>query len=224
MVMQTRCPACNTLFKVSKPQLLTANGQVRCGHCGHIFNGYDNLQSSSNTHLSSEAIKHMLLGKPSSTPKDLAFWLTGITLALLLLLAQLAYLQRDSLAQIPSLSAMITTACANIQGCELSAQRDLSRLQLVSRNVYSHPNINGALMVNAIITNTADFEQPYPVLLVSMSNVRGKVVGERYFRPDEYLGNTEDTEGKMPIGKHISVSLEVMDPGQNALAFELDFF
>jgi hypothetical protein len=73
-----------------------------------------------------------------------------------------------------------------------------------------------------MIVNGANFSQPFPVLLVSMSDIHGKVVAERYFRPAEYLPENSDSRGMQP-GKAVPVSLEVMDPGQNALAFELDF-
>ena len=84
------------------------------------------------------------------------------------------------------------------------------------------PNIEKALMVNAVITNSAAISQGYPTLLVSMSNIRGQTVAQRYFKPDEYL--SADTEYVlMESGKLISINLEIMDPGHDALAFELDF-
>jgi len=35
--MQTECPHCNTVFRVSEADLEKADGQVRCGHCLAIF-------------------------------------------------------------------------------------------------------------------------------------------------------------------------------------------
>lgn len=36
----TRCPDCDTTFRVSDDALKKANGQVRCGRCASVFNAY----------------------------------------------------------------------------------------------------------------------------------------------------------------------------------------
>ena len=35
----TRCPGCKTIFRVTPEQLALRDGQVRCGHCRHVFDG-----------------------------------------------------------------------------------------------------------------------------------------------------------------------------------------
>ena len=43
MAQATRCPHCQTAFKVVRDQLLLREGWVRCGHCGEAFNALDHL-------------------------------------------------------------------------------------------------------------------------------------------------------------------------------------
>ncbi|HEX7028464.1 MAG TPA: DUF3426 domain-containing protein [Gammaproteobacteria bacterium] len=172
--------------------------------------------------VSPEMLKHILLGKRKASRGATAGWSAAIVIGVLGLLLQIAYLKRDWLADHPRAGPIVVDFCKRIPGCELTPKRDLSQLQLVSRNVYSHPNEAAALMISAVIVNAANFSQPFPILLVSMSDVQGKVVAERYFHPSEYLPEKPGTSEMQP-GKAISVNLEVMDPGQNALAFELDF-
>jgi predicted Zn finger-like uncharacterized protein len=43
----TRCPECDTTFRVTDDALKKANGQVRCGRCASVFNAYAELQDSS---------------------------------------------------------------------------------------------------------------------------------------------------------------------------------
>jgi predicted Zn finger-like uncharacterized protein len=43
MAQATRCPHCQTAFKVVRDQLLLREGWVRCGHCGEPFNALDHL-------------------------------------------------------------------------------------------------------------------------------------------------------------------------------------
>lgn len=48
MSLITRCPACNTLFKVVPDQLRVSDGWVRCGQCDEVFDA--------NAHLHTEAV------------------------------------------------------------------------------------------------------------------------------------------------------------------------
>jgi predicted Zn finger-like uncharacterized protein len=41
----TRCPGCSTIFRVTPEQLALREGQVRCGHCRHVFDGNAQLIS-----------------------------------------------------------------------------------------------------------------------------------------------------------------------------------
>lgn len=41
--MKTRCPHCQTLFKITNEQLKIHSGQVRCGNCKKLFNAFDAL-------------------------------------------------------------------------------------------------------------------------------------------------------------------------------------
>lgn len=41
-MMLTRCPACQTVFRLRPEQLHARGGEVRCGHCFHPFNALEN--------------------------------------------------------------------------------------------------------------------------------------------------------------------------------------
>ena len=42
-IMKTRCPGCQTIFRVSPEQLKARVGKVRCGQCQTVFNALDSL-------------------------------------------------------------------------------------------------------------------------------------------------------------------------------------
>ena len=42
----TRCPHCQTTFRLMEEQLTARNGRVRCGACKQIFNAQENLQET----------------------------------------------------------------------------------------------------------------------------------------------------------------------------------
>ena len=41
--MITRCPACQTAFRVTETQLAARDGQVRCGTCARVFDARAHL-------------------------------------------------------------------------------------------------------------------------------------------------------------------------------------
>jgi predicted Zn finger-like uncharacterized protein len=43
MTMVTRCPSCGTLFRVTPQHLQACHGQVRCGRCMTVFDGFRGL-------------------------------------------------------------------------------------------------------------------------------------------------------------------------------------
>jgi predicted Zn finger-like uncharacterized protein len=43
MVLATRCPHCETVFRVQDTQLARTRGLVRCGHCNEVFDASQNL-------------------------------------------------------------------------------------------------------------------------------------------------------------------------------------
>ncbi len=158
-------------------------------------------------------------------PKDkraTALWGGLIGLLGLVLIGQVAYLKRNELSQIPSLRPAIAQLCA-LTGCELPPLRDLSAIQIESRDVRSHPQRPNALVVNATFVNTAEFVQPYPVMRLRFTDIQGQVVAERQFQPEEYLGPDIDVERGMPPGVPIHINLEIADPGPQAVNFEFDF-
>ena len=86
-----------------------------------------------------------------------------------------------------------------------------------------HPQVADALLINATFANQADFVQPYPVFLVSFSDVSGTPIAARHFRPDEYLSDTRHLAGGMQPGERAQLRLEVVDPGDRAVSFQFDF-
>ncbi|EDY85401.1 conserved hypothetical protein [gamma proteobacterium HTCC5015] len=151
------------------------------------------------------------------------FTLTVLAVAMLLL--QAAYYFRSELVRWPQVAPYVTSLCEQAQPwCHIPEPRNLDAIQLESRHVVSHPNRDGALIISATFRNTARFAQAYPKLLVSMSNVRGQTVASRHFNPSEYINDLKAIErGMLPEDK-ASFSIEIADPGSDAVAFEIHFY
>jgi predicted Zn finger-like uncharacterized protein len=65
----TRCPECETTFRVTDETLKKANGQVRCGRCASVFNAYAELHDPTAKSFEPEAERpHPAVDEP---PADL---------------------------------------------------------------------------------------------------------------------------------------------------------
>jgi hypothetical protein len=56
---------------------------------------------------------------------------------------------------------------------------------------------------------------------VSLSDLSGKPVAQRVFAPDTYLGSHALAARGLPAGASAAISLEVRDPGRQAVAFAI---
>lgn len=154
------------------------------------------------------------------------FWGIGILLLSASLFAEYLWFNRNQLNQYTQLQIWVDELCQQVE-CEGFAMRDPSQIELVTRNVYSHPNEKNALMVNVTMKNNAQFAQPLPVMQINFSDVRGGVIAARRFLPTEYLPTTDkqDTEKLYTLqpDTNISFTLEIQDPGKQALTYEFTF-
>jgi hypothetical protein len=107
--------------------------------------------------------------------------------------------------------------------CQLQQKTDLGNIELLSRDVRSHPTHNNALLITATFINRAAFEQPYPDVGLVLSDLGGNVIAQRQFRPQEYL--KEGYQEKVLMAKEVPITMimEVRDPGQESVSFRFEF-
>ncbi|QAU24181.1 DUF3426 domain-containing protein [Dyella sp. M7H15-1] len=157
------------------------------------------------------------INKPHRWP-----WIIACTLLLLGLLAQLAWALRDSLIADATVGPLLQQACTALP-CQLPPVRDLDKLRLLARDVQSHPTVPGALLISATLRNDAGFTQPWPVVVIHLSDGNGKVIAMRRLNPYEYLDDTDALRRGLAPGASTALVFEVEDPGHQAVAFELGF-
>lgn len=162
-------------------------------------------------------------------------WSAGILLLTSALVIEYAWFNRHQLNQIPQMQAFLEQLCQQVD-CNKITMRDPSKIELVTRNVYSHPNEKNALMVNVTMKNTANFAQPYPIMQIDFSDIRGGKVAARRFLPKEYLETAPaqaniQTQAQinntklqlLPADTSTTITMEIQDPGKQAMTYEFNF-
>lgn len=151
-------------------------------------------------------------------------WLAGIVLLTASLGLQAAYVMRDDLAGEARWRPWLEAMCA-VAGCELPLMRDVDAIRLVRGRVTEHPEIPGALVATAALVNDASFRQPYPLLQLSLLDNNQNISGERWFHPEDYLGDgagRRDWTAGMAPGATTRVRLVLEDPGTGARQYIFD--
>ncbi|SDS98156.1 DUF3426 domain-containing protein [Pseudomonas oryzae] len=149
-------------------------------------------------------------------------WLLLILLALAGLAAQYLYYHFDELARQERLRPWLEQACAPL-GCTLPPRVDVGLVKSSNLTVRNHPTHPGALTVDAIIYNRADFAQPFPLLELRFEDINGKPLASRRFKPSEYLAGELAGRREMPPQTPIHIALEIIDPGTHAVNYSLAF-
>ena len=107
--------------------------------------------------------------------------------------------------------------------CTLPALNDVNLIRSSNLVVRSHPTIEQALVVDAIMTNYAKFKQQFPIMELQFTDLSGNVVAGRRFKPSEYLGGELVGTQAMPIKQPVHIALEIADPGETAINYQMRF-
>lgn len=146
-------------------------------------------------------------------------WALGCLLLMLALGAQLVHQYRDTLLRDPRVGPWVAEAYARL-GRPLAPLADPTLFELRQEgNVADSPQ--GTLHVRASITNEAAFAQAPPQLRVSLEDRFGNEVTVRDFKPADYVPEGATAPATLAAGEKIPVDLLLLDPGGDAVGFQL---
>ncbi|MBL1431895.1 MAG: hypothetical protein COC09_02015 [Gammaproteobacteria bacterium] len=152
-----------------------------------------------------------------------SFWWTAITVVLIgFLIIQLSFTFQQQLRAYPAAEPWLSLLCQWLP-CENTEDDPYQALRIISREVIAHPATANAIQVNATIINQHSQVLAFPVLGLSFKNIDGQVIASRQFGPEEYLADDLDHNIGLPSHELIRISLDLVDPGNSAVAFEFQF-
>ena len=229
-----------------------ANGYVRCGVCKEVFNAiavdtpdgdsrvddtesvedtagpgeneqesYDLFNEEHNQTLSHVVPDHIREAQEHPSHwLSTTIWSIGIVLLTATLFLEYIWFNREQISRLPEIQDALIEICLQ-HDCSQLVLRDSSKITLLNRNIYSHPEHKNALKVELTFQNSSNFSQPWPLMQVVFSDVRGNPVAARRFTAEEYLGSKPDQSIK-PEGS-VAVTMEIQDPGKQAVTYEFNF-
>jgi predicted Zn finger-like uncharacterized protein len=147
-------------------------------------------------------------------------WASLSIVALLALVAQIAWFKFDSLSRIEPYRTAYLFACPYL-GCEVPTLIDTRLITTSNLVVREHPNTPNALAVDVMIINKALFDQPFPDLVLVFSDLDDKLVASRRFTPKDYLGGELAGLDLMPQNQKVYITLDLVDPGHEAVNYRI---
>jgi len=171
-------------------------------------------------HIVPEKYRDTYTPRPHSLLSTI-LWSLGILLLTITLGLEYIWFNRNQFMPIPEFQASFEQVCKHVN-CGSFSIRAPEKIELITRNVYSHPREKEALLVDVTMKNNASFAQTYPVMQIEFSNIRGGTVAARRFFPKEYKP-LDDQNKLLEPDTNTSVTLEIQDPGKQAMTYEFNF-
>ncbi|BFM12943.1 DUF3426 domain-containing protein [Simiduia litorea] len=153
----------------------------------------------------------------SPWPKRL-LWGGLSVLALYGFIWQIAHYNLDDWGRHASTRPYYQNICP-LLGCTLPPLSEPGKVMASNLVVRSHPRMNDALLIDAVLLNKASFEQPFPPLVIQFSDLQGNLVASRRFVAREYLAGEMAGQTIMPSNQPVHIALEILDPGKDAVNY-----
>lgn len=151
-------------------------------------------------------------------------WAVGAGLLALTLAAQLIHAARSELAALPGVGPILIATYATL-GREVSPSVALEQYISLDLTAVAEPvsDEHGWLIIETRVQNRGPKTQTYPHILVRILDRWGETIAGRYFAPDEYVVSPQTDYSRMNVGSTIDAQFIIVDPGENATGFELEF-
>lgn len=147
-------------------------------------------------------------------------WLSLSLIAGLALVAQIAYFKFEDWGRQQPFRPYYAQLCQFLD-CSLPVLQDLQQIKVDNMVVINHPQTPGMLLVDATIQNRANFDQYFPSLLLTFTDINNTLVSKLLFKPEDYVGGELAGKRLMPAKHPIHITLEITDPGEDALNYQI---
>ncbi len=147
-------------------------------------------------------------------------WVAGIAILAFVLVLQVVHAGRNDIVRNQAFGPALAGAY-DFLGLSVLAPTDLSAYELRQWGAASDPREANRLMLRASIVNRANYAQPLPLLRLTLQDRFGGTLGQRDVGPADYLPGSGAPSLLAP-GQRADALIRIVDPGSEAVGFELD--
>jgi predicted Zn finger-like uncharacterized protein len=251
--MYTRCPECQTAFRITVAQLKVRDGLVRCGRCDSIFRadlrlfappptegtrGNESEETEMFIDVASEArggVDHDRAHAEREIPvvSDLSFVqpqrrrlpARWFFAATLLVVLWFGQFAYFYHDELAQVQDFrpALVTICALLECDLAPLVDKAVPELLQTSIAPHPRYANALRIRASLVNRSDRTLPLPLMQVSITDSGGLLLARRVFAPREYLAAGT---AAAPLASSVVVQalLDVTNPDNKAAGYEVQLF
>jgi predicted Zn finger-like uncharacterized protein len=161
--------------------------------------------------------------KPSvaTASSFLWLWLSGATIMICALVAQVGYFKFDDWSRHPYYRPAYALTCDQLN-CQLPAVQDVSKMKIQHFMVRPHPKVKQALYIDTLLINNANYQQPFPDLILIFTGLNDQTIASRHFKPKEYLAGELAGSNSMPLNVPVHIAIEISNPGAEAVSYRIE--
>jgi hypothetical protein len=148
-------------------------------------------------------------------------WTAGSAILLLMLLIQIVHHYRHDLAASATFNGPLTSIYA-VLGIAIVPRWDLAAYEVRQLGASTAADAPGQITVRASVKNGARQAQPLPLLRVTLQDRFGNRIASRDVAPKSYLPRAIPSSSLLSAGQRIDAEMAFVDPGSNAVGFEID--
>lgn len=163
-------------------------------------------------------------GEPASqlpTSKLDRVWSGGSVALLILLVLQIVHHYRNDLAANSTFNGPLTAVYAAL-GSPIVPRWDLNAYEVRQLGASTGPDAPGQITVRASVKNTGRQAQPLPLLRVTLQDRFGNRIASSDVTPQSYLPRAIPRSSVLAAGQRVDAEMGFVDPGANAVGFEID--
>jgi hypothetical protein len=138
-----------------------------------------------------------------------------------MLLIQIVHHYRHDLAANSTFNGPLTSIYA-VLGIPIVPRWDLTAYEVRQLGASTAADAPGQITVRASVKNGARQAQPLPLLRVTLQDRFGNRIASRDVPPKSYLPRAIPSSSLLSAGQRIDAEIAFVDPGSNAVGFEID--
>lgn len=150
-------------------------------------------------------------------------WLMGTLVLLLITVINVGWTFRDRLLANPTVHQWLQDHNWVEADKPKGMLKSPADIQLVSRDMHTHPTRTGILVLSVTFVNLAQQTQAFPVLRITLLDAGNQPIAQRRLQPIEYLRAGANVEAGLAPDVFLPILLELADPGEQAVGFEIEF-
>ncbi len=148
------------------------------------------------------------------------WWLLAVLLFTALVLQATYYFRTNIAAQLPQTKPYLEQACETL-GCEIELPKDAQYLVIDDSDLQEDTEREGLIRFNTTLLNRAAYAQAYPLLELTLTDAKDKVLIRKRFKPNQYLEpNTPIDEG-IPANDSVYIKLALTANKQPVAGYRL---